>query len=345
MRKSSDVWFDANPFDEDAAYTGPGKYTIRSTYKKTRKASYVHDGTYEDEKNPYIIYNKADAYWGRDVDDKDPIGFFGKTIWDLKRFGSSVYEGLFDSHEPTNNTSIDVDMPSSSYKRPRAVYSRRAGKAARRVRRDTRRRGAGPMTWSHMRQCVEKKFWDQTRAVAVIGNSGGAAIQSPLALVAQGTTAETRIGQKMFVWDIQLKGQITMLANTNADSVVTRVMLVKDKQSNGATPNLGDILDLGATNDVYAFRKTENLKRFTVLGDKLITINRRAGDGVAQNAEVVIPFRFYKKFTAGLKVMYKTNNSDGANLGIMDNNVWLLMFSDSSNATVGEWESRIRFTD
>ncbi len=345
MRKASDEWFDANPWDEDRAFTGPGKYTFKSSYPKTEKASWIHDGSFADEENAYTVYNKADAYWTRDVDERDPIGRAGQTFFNLKMLASSAMGGLFDSHEPE-----PTEMPYKGYTRSKSagVRSRQYRKNARRGRRDARRAQSGPATWKHMRQCVERKFHDVPQAVTNIDTSASPLITSVVAGVVQGTTAQTRIGTKLFAWDVAVRGEIKYSPVSLRNSDVIRVMLVVDKQSNGDNLLLSEVLDLGAGNDTFAFRNIENMKRFTILGDKTIHMNINGGSytgAAAGNVEKTIPFGFYKKWASGLKVMYKTGNSDGSNGGIVDNNVWVIVFSRESAICTVQYETRMRYTD
>lgn len=345
MRKASDVWFEENPFEEDAAYTGPGKFTFGSTFPKTKHASWVHDGEFEDEPNAYLRYNKADAKWSKDADDRDPIAFFGKTIWDLKRFGTHAYDSIFGMDvEPTENR-----MPFT--KRPRGVAFRRAAKGLRRGRRNARR-AAGPNTWAHMRQCVEKKFHDETRATEVITTAAvGGSVDSILGTVGipQGTDAKSRIGIRAFLWSASIHGDIKFIpgSDPNASDEV-RIMVVLDKQSNGASASIQNVLDLSATADVNAFRLEQNRARYTVLMDRIYTMNPMAmGSTTApavEGATVLRRFSFNKRWVNGLKVVYK-EGSTGTDSQIVDNNLWIMAFAKNGVNCSIQWDSRVHYTD
>lgn len=357
MRKASDVWFEENPFEEDAPYTGPGKYTIKSNFPKTRKASWTHDGTYLDEPNAYLRYNKADAIWGRDADDRDPLTYFGKTIWDLKRFGTHAYDSVFGNDEVRTTERITTvkpvikKMPYKGYTRTKsaAARGRAVGRSSRRRARDYRRSKAGPMTWKHMRQCVEKKFHEITRSEEAIALIATGAIDSPLQGISQGTTAQTRLGIRLFGWSLEVRGQIKMPTSTDLtlDNQV-RLLIVLDKQANGSTPTFAQVLNLdGSSNPFYAYQKEENRRRFTILKDRFFPLNviAAAGNGTANDAgQVVFPFTFYKKWANGLKVVYQTGASGGVS-DIMDNNIWVMAFAKDATQSTIEWTSHLKYTD
>lgn len=229
-------------------------------------------------------------------------------------------------------------------------YSSRRGFRA--ARSGGRMGSAGPKTWAHMQQCVEKKFHDGELASELIGLSAAASIDSILSGIAQGTTAETRIGTKAFVWSAAIRGKMQLIQTAGGsfdhDDIV-RVLLVVDKQSNGTTPAIQDVLaTTGTTADIHSFRNLENMNRFVVLSDNsyVFNVQAAAGDGVANDtAPVVKRFSLFKTWKTALKVVYDTTDTIGTTASIKDNNIWLMAYSEHGARVVLEYQSRLRYTD
>lgn len=80
--------------------------------------------------------------------------------------------------------------------------------------------------------------------------------------IAQGTTVSTRVGKKVLLGYVGLKGFVRALAST----VVTeaRNMVVYDRRPTGALPSITDILTASTT---FAFNNDNNEGRFEILED------------------------------------------------------------------------------
>lgn len=211
------------------------------------------------------------------------------------------------------------------------------------------RGNAGPMTWKHMKECIEKKYHNTERAKEVITDSATGSIDSVITGIAQNTTAQGRVGTRAFIWSIDVRG--TLILDT-VDSIAVwenlRVMLVVDKQSNGTTPTIAQVLDLTGGNDEFAFRNLANTNRFNILYDKRVAMNviAAAGNGTANDvAQHRVNFNISKKFTKGLKVVYDTTDPDGLSGAIKDNNVWMMVYGGQGSFASVEWAARVRYTD
>lgn len=117
----------------------------------------------------------------------------------------------------------------------------------------------------------------------------------PLNVILQGATFYNRIGAKVTIKSIQMKANfILAVAATNT---VCRYMIVYDKQTNGAFPALGDILEtndtLGLTFD--AGLNMTNRSRFSMLRDKTFPLD--AGSGIAAHCSEYIKGRWETEFS------------------------------------------------
>ncbi len=221
--------------------------------------------------------------------------------------------------------------PSKSYRRPAGtVYSRMQGRKA--------------------NACCDKelKYKDVSHASAATGTMSTAVFNTVIATLARGDTAQTRIGSKVFLRSLFIKGVLELDAGTNDEPIRFRIMVIVDHQSNGAVPTVAEVFDLGATDDISSFRMLQNTKRFSVLYDKTNLINHvaGAGNGTTDNYnEVDRLWSFYKKFKNPLKIQFKSPDAaGGADADILDNNVFVAIAVNTARGT-DRWESRIRFTD
>lgn len=121
----------------------------------------------------------------------------------------------------------------------------------------------------------EMKFFDTALAYTTITNSG--VITSPtFNLIDLGTGEQNRIGRKVTVKRIQIRG--TLQNRSQEDPAMTsnkfRVIVYQDKQCNGAAATVTDILDSA---DVDSFRNLQNSQRFRILSDKFYVSNIKGG--------------------------------------------------------------------
>lgn len=169
-------------------------------------------------------------------------------------------------------------------------------------------------------------------------------ITTSLNLIAQGTTEKTRIGRKCVIKSINWHWNITLPPSTAAadagDNV--RVMLILDKQANGAVPVVLDILEL---EQYQEFRNLANSGRFQVLYDRTYPVLASAGSGRGSTdtlsyGEGHLVGTFYKKCNIPIEFSGVT----GAITEIRSNNLIALFISESGKATFGS-RMRLRFSD
>lgn len=100
-------------------------------------------------------------------------------------------------------------------------------------------------------------------------------ITDSLVVISQGTGGSQRLGRKAVIKSIALKGVFKLddKAATDATSHVFRIIIYVDKQTNGATAAVLDLLTTAAFN---SFRSLDNTGRFRVLMDKTFVMNKEA---------------------------------------------------------------------
>ncbi len=188
---------------------------------------------------------------------------------------------------------------------------------------------------------TELKFWDFGTTDAIIA-SGAQINNASVNLIPQGVTESTRVGRKCCIKKIGWKFIVYLPQQTAAvsGSDNVRIMLYLDKQCNGETAVLTDILE---TASIYSFNNLANSGRFRILMDRTYALNSSAGggDGVSEDyAKHTIVDSFYKNVNIPLEFSGVT----GAITELRSNNIGVITSGGyglgSLNGTM-----RIRFSD
>lgn len=182
---------------------------------------------------------------------------------------------------------------------------------------------------------IEKKYLDSV-FTATTATTAGYMIAATLLTIPQGTTEVTRVGGKINITNVNIRGVLegpVGLANV-PDQV--RVILFWDKQCNGAQPVVTDLLK---TANYLSYLNMDNVERFQIIKDKLYMVDVVGWDGT--NA-------LYKQLP--LKVNYKCNvpihysSTTGAVAEIKSNNLGILFISQLGKASFA-FNCRVKFTD
>lgn len=191
---------------------------------------------------------------------------------------------------------------------------------------------------------AELKFHDLDIDDAVIASNGVVA-QASCNLIAQGVTESTRVGRKCTIKSINWRYNVFSPAAADqadppsGDSV--RVILYVDKQCNGATAAVTDILETG---DYQSFRNLANVGRFTILMDKMCNVDQQVAqtDGTSTGS---YPRRNYNRtFYKKCNIPIEFNSTTGAITEIRSNNIGVLLVG--KNGVAGfESKMRLRFSD
>ncbi len=195
----------------------------------------------------------------------------------------------------------------------------------------------------------ELKFHDIAIDDATIASAGTIQNAGSVALIGQGITESLRIGRKLTIKSINWRYTINLpelddIADPGASDTV-RIILYLDKQANGATALVTDILD---TADYQSFNNLANKSRFMTLMDRTITMKYStlgshgfAADTFAQ-VQVLHDGAFFKK--CEIPMEFSGVAAPAAITEVRSNNIGVLLIS--SNGVAGfNSNMRLRFSD
>ncbi len=193
----------------------------------------------------------------------------------------------------------------------------------------------------------ELKFHDIAVDDATVSGTGDIQNAGSINLIGQGITESTRIGRKCtlrsMAWHIGLTIPEQDAQSTPVQGDTVRIILYLDKQANGATAAVTDILESA---DYDAFNNLANKSRFRTLCDKWITLNYAGmasdGAGVVSQARVVRQFNMFKKLNVPLEFLGVANPA--AMTEVRSNNLGVLLISRFGLMTFDS-KVRIRFSD
>ena len=183
---------------------------------------------------------------------------------------------------------------------------------------------------------IEKKFFDTNAANA--GDMSAGVILNSVNLIPQGTTDQTRIGNKIVIKNFNFKlgisnDNITTLAFATPN---IRVIVFVDKQCNGATAVVTDILK---TASFSSFRNMDQIDRFQILTDQIYAA-RAVGTNAGNSDTGITWSAIYKK----LNLDVHFSSTTGAITELRSNNIGLLYFADTSLANMNG-TIRVKYID
>ncbi len=172
-----------------------------------------------------------------------------------------------------------------------------------------------------------------------------------ISAVAVGNTESTRIGRVYNITSLHMRGEVILtLQESNATPVSTvmcRVVIVHDTQTNAAELTATDVMDAGQTADHLAFRNLQHTKRFRILMDKTMmlrpeTTNEGAVNLFASSQQRVM-FKFNRTFKKPIKVL--CTGTAAVIASITDNSIHVIgIASTTSGAPLLSYQARIRYT-
>ncbi len=189
----------------------------------------------------------------------------------------------------------------------------------------------------------EWKFLDTTLNDAIVSATG--TVTPTVNIIPQGVTESERVGRKCMIKSFHWRYQVSLaerdaVANPFPGDTL-RIVLYVDKQCNGAGIATGDLLENAA---FHSFRNLSNSGRFTVLMDKLHTLNYggMASDtgSVVSQSEVVENYTFNKS----LNLPIEFSSTTGAIGEIRSNNIGVFLISSTGTCRFDS-TIRIRFSD
>lgn len=174
------------------------------------------------------------------------------------------------------------------------------------------------------------------------------------AMVAQGPAENQRIGRKFTIRSISLRGEVKMPNNNNGwgtgaaypQSDVCRILVIQDKQPNGASPTFSDVFAYNVPSgspsiDWRAFRNMENIQRFNILADRTIRVqNANFPNGTGGAPCDIRPYNIYRR----CKIPVEMKGSSAALANIVTNNVYVTIIGSAGYCTMNAI-ARIRYSD
>lgn len=184
------------------------------------------------------------------------------------------------------------------------------------------------------------------------------AVITPLNLIRTGSTFCNRIGRKVEMQSIRVVGNISVL-RTLASEDYLRIMIIYDRQTNGALPAIADILQTTdqATNNTttsYSGINLNNRDRFVILRDeRLATPSITVTAGVQTNIGLTDPIHKLTNFDwfvklKGLLTQYKADSAPAVIGDIASGGLYLVTFGGNaagSEAYEATLEARLRYLD
>jgi hypothetical protein len=189
---------------------------------------------------------------------------------------------------------------------------------------------------------AELKFLDVNIASATVAAAGSIVNSGTLLVVAQGTGESGRVGRKITIRKASMRAIVALPATSlPADTGdLVRVILYCDKQCNGATAAVTDILE---STDILAFNNLANKGRFRTLLDKTVALNSQGGSWDGTNDQYASYRTSWSKYL-DLNIPIEYDNTTGVISEIRSNNIGCLVISHAGRATI-ELQFRFRYSD
>ncbi len=194
----------------------------------------------------------------------------------------------------------------------------------------------------------EVKFIDGVVGQAVVASDG---LSHPLVPIAAGTGRSDRIGRKIIVTSLHIKGYLRLepgnVGTVDDTAIQCRALIIRDKQWNN-TPGQGepnDFLENYGNDNIrpLGFRNLSNINRYTFLADKrfmLTTLIR----GSQQFGIVKVPFEFH--VDCDIPIEYSAGGSTGQDITSNNINFWLFSEQTQGQSEItATYITRTRYVD
>lgn len=160
--------------------------------------------------------------------------------------------------------------------------------------------------------------------------------------IPQNTGPADRIGQRVILKKITIRGSLRTNGTATAQNIgtyITKLMVVLDKQCNGAFPSFTDI----QTNNLYGYNNLDNVDRFVILKTLWLQINPT----VIYNGAAMLDTKKQRAFKFSVPLNYEIIYS--SNMGVIaeikSNNIFVCCISNDSGSTDLDFKARVRFQD
>lgn len=189
---------------------------------------------------------------------------------------------------------------------------------------------------------AELKFKDTTKGATTLA-SAGAILNDTLIGLTEGNTDSTRIGNRITVKSVMVRGiaQLPAAVDVTLTSQVVRIIVYLDRQANGATATVADIL---AAADFNAFNNLDNSDRFRTLAETTIDMMT---PGATPSGAAYTYGEFNQSFflKAKLNLDFKYKGNAGTVADLAGNNIGVLCIGKSDALGTVQYIARVRYTD
>lgn len=178
-----------------------------------------------------------------------------------------------------------------------------------------------------------------------VNSSGVAAAYTDSCLIptANGSGYGQVIGNKYNLKKLRVRGMLQIATQSDAadvgSPVTARIMLVRDKQPNGAQAQGEDVMqDLGAFGEnAFSFmRVADNVGRFEIIKDKTFILNRNTAftDGTSTGSVGCngVKFKFDYMPKDAIKVSIRSGNATPTIAGTINENIFMLAYANALGA-------------
>lgn len=227
----------------------------------------------------------------------------------------------------------------SSFVRRRSMYSRIPRK----------RRSYASVGAKRKTRMVEHKFLDGLVG-PITALTAGVFLSTSHNFVPQGFAENERIGRKITIKSLEVRGSIVLPPTETLGNMDNRVRIIFyiDHQTNGAAATLDEIVNTSGTVSINAFRDLANQQRFRLIYDTWFDLPVRAvlqdaattGDNVPSSTG----FKFVRKLN--LSIQFDDGVTTGAISSQRTNNIGAFCICEQTSvAPIVAYTFRIRYTD
>ncbi len=194
----------------------------------------------------------------------------------------------------------------------------------------------------------QEKKWHEFLDGLTTMSDEGTILATSLNIIPLGSGESGRIGRMVRLRSIHLRCTFVLPSSVavGSQSDIGRLMVILDKQANGAAATVDQVLQTAATHHKDSFMNLENARRFQILADHFCTISNASTVDVSTVGigGIVRKFwRFNKK--VNLPIEYSVAMSPPITISnVRSNNIFLLGISHSGLMQCRVL-SRLRYTD
>lgn len=171
-----------------------------------------------------------------------------------------------------------------------------------------------------------------------------------LTAIEQGSSEKQRSGRKAWLTSLQIRGEIHVPQSEGATNPHEhqhfRLILVLDRQTNGAALTATTVMEPVGANNLFSFPQLESTGRYKILWDRTFTINPwQMNEGAinlyARNGTKVL-FKLFRSFNPPIPIQH-TTSADPPTVGeVVDNSIHLMGLGTTTSGLLS-YHCRIRF--